>query len=115
MANAVYDSVAVEIAAEDHSFRASSSSMKFSGYTAVYEEGRDEEKEEKESEPQGVGTHISDKAHGALALNVNALVKLLGDGHGAPGGHGEFPGGLLRYPPQQRELDAGEREKGSHR
>ena len=49
MANAVYDSVAVEIAAEDHSFRASSSSMKFSGYTAVYEEGRDEEKEEKES------------------------------------------------------------------
>ena len=49
MANAVYDSVAVEIAAENHSFRASSSSMKFSGYTAVYEEGRDEEKEEKES------------------------------------------------------------------
>ena len=49
MSNAVYDSVAVEIAAEDHSFRASSSSMKFSGYTAVYEEGRDEEKEEKES------------------------------------------------------------------
>ena len=49
MANAVYDSVAVEISAEEHSFRASSSSMKFSGYTAVYEEGRDEEKEEKES------------------------------------------------------------------
>ncbi len=49
MANAVYDSVAVEISAEEHRFRASSSSMKFSGYTAVYEEGRDEEKEEKES------------------------------------------------------------------
>ena len=49
MANAVYDSVAVEIAAGAHSFRASSSSLKFSGYTAVYEEGRDEEKEEKES------------------------------------------------------------------
>lgn len=49
MANAVYDSVAVEIAAADHTFRASSSSLKFSGYTAVYEEGRDEEKEEKES------------------------------------------------------------------
>ena len=49
MANAVYDSVAVEITAEEHSFRASSSSLKFSGYTAVYEEGRDEEKEEKES------------------------------------------------------------------
>ena len=49
MANAVYDSVAVEITAGAHSFRASSSSLKFSGYTAVYEEGRDEEKEEKES------------------------------------------------------------------
>ena len=49
MANAVYDSVAVEIEAAGHSFRASSSSLKFSGYTAVYEEGKDEEKEEKES------------------------------------------------------------------
>ena len=49
MANAVYDSVAVELEAGSHSFRASSSSLKFSGYTAVYEEGKDEEKEEKES------------------------------------------------------------------
>ena len=49
MANAVYDSVAVDIEANGHSFRAASSSLKFSGYTAVYEEGRDEEKEEKES------------------------------------------------------------------
>ena len=49
MSNAVYDSVAVEIEANCHSFRASSSSLKFSGYTAVYEEGRDEEKEERES------------------------------------------------------------------
>ncbi|MCI2058701.1 MAG: type I DNA topoisomerase [Oscillibacter sp.] len=49
MSNAVYDSVAVEIEAAEHSFRASSSSLKFAGYTAVYEEGRDEEREEKES------------------------------------------------------------------
>ncbi len=49
MANAVYDSVSVEIDAAGHSFRASSSSLKFSGYTAVYEEGKDEEKEEKVS------------------------------------------------------------------
>jgi len=49
MANAVYDSVSVEIMAANHAFRTSSSSLKFSGYTAVYEEGRDEEKEEKES------------------------------------------------------------------
>ena len=49
MANAVYDSVSVEIESAGHSFRASSSSLKFSGFTAVYEEGKDEEKEEKES------------------------------------------------------------------
>jgi len=49
MANAVYDSVSVEVESAGHSFRASSSSLKFSGYTAVYEEGKDEEKEEKES------------------------------------------------------------------
>lgn len=48
MSNAVYDSVSVEVGAADCTFRASSSSLKFSGYTAVYEEGRDEEKEEKE-------------------------------------------------------------------
>ena len=48
MSNAVYDAVSVEIQAGVHSFRSSSSSLKFSGYTAVYEEGKDEEKEEKE-------------------------------------------------------------------
>ena len=48
MANAVYDSVSVEIDAGGHSFRTSSSSLKFAGYTAVYEEGRDDDKEEKE-------------------------------------------------------------------
>ena len=49
MSNAVYDAVSVEVQAGVHSFRASSSSLKFSGYTAVYEEGKDEEKEEKEA------------------------------------------------------------------
>ena len=38
----------VEVEAAGHSFRASSSSLKFSGYTAVYEEGKDDDKEEKE-------------------------------------------------------------------
>ena len=49
MSNAIYDSVAVEVESAGHSFRASSSSLKFSGYTAVYEEGKDDEKEEKAS------------------------------------------------------------------
>ena len=48
MSNAVYDSISVEIEAAGHGFRATSSNLKFSGYTAVYEEGKDEEKEEKE-------------------------------------------------------------------
>ena len=48
MANAVYDSVNVEVTAGRHILRASASSLKFAGYTAVYEESRDEEKEEKE-------------------------------------------------------------------
>ena len=47
MANAVYDSVSGEIAAKEHEFHASASSLKFAGYTAVYEESRDDEKEEK--------------------------------------------------------------------
>ncbi len=48
MSNAVYDSVNIEVMAGEHSFRASASQLKFSGYTAVYEESRDDDKEEKE-------------------------------------------------------------------
>mgnify|MGYP004651779073 FL=1 len=64
MANAVYDSVSVEILNGEHSFRASSSSLKFSGYTAVYEEGKDEEKSEKEPAlpPMGEGEVLALKA-----------------------------------------------------
>ncbi|MBO4914060.1 MAG: type I DNA topoisomerase [Oscillospiraceae bacterium] len=47
MANAVYDSVSVEIEANGHEFRASASDLKFAGYTALYEESRDDDKEEK--------------------------------------------------------------------
>ena len=47
--SAVYDSVSAQIMAGEHEFHASASNLKFSGYTAVYEESRDEEsKEEKE-------------------------------------------------------------------
>jgi len=49
MANAIYSGISVEVEAAGHSFRANSSTLKFSGYTAVYEEGKDEEKEEKEA------------------------------------------------------------------
>lgn len=49
MSAAVYDSTAVDIEAAGHRFYASSSSLKFAGYTAVYVEGRDEEEEENHS------------------------------------------------------------------
>ena len=46
MANAVYDNVAVDVVAAGHSFRATYSELKFAGYTAVYEEAKDEESAE---------------------------------------------------------------------
>ncbi len=45
MANAVYDSVSMEMECAGYDFHASHSSVKFSGFTAVYEEGKDEEDE----------------------------------------------------------------------
>ena len=49
MANAVYDSVSIEVESAGYRFRASHSSIKFAGFTAVYEEGRDEEDEAPQS------------------------------------------------------------------
>ena len=46
MSAVVYDSVSMEIECRGYDFHASHSSVKFSGYTAVYEEGKDEEEEE---------------------------------------------------------------------
>ena len=46
MANAVYDNVVIDAVCAGHDFRANYSEIKFPGYTAVYEESRDEESEE---------------------------------------------------------------------
>ena len=43
MANAKYDNVAVEVSSAGYTFRATYSEMKFKGFTAVYEEAKDEE------------------------------------------------------------------------
>ena len=45
MANAVYDTVAIDTECAGHTFRCSHQSVKFSGFLAVYEEGRDDETE----------------------------------------------------------------------
>ena len=49
MANAVYDTVAIDTECAGHTFRSTHQSMKFPGFVAVYEEGRDEENEVAES------------------------------------------------------------------
>ena len=46
MANAVYDNVSVDVLSAGYTFRANYSELKFPGYTAVYEEARDEESDE---------------------------------------------------------------------
>ncbi len=46
MENAVYDVTAIEAACGDHVFRATHQSLRFAGFTAIYEEGRDDEQEE---------------------------------------------------------------------
>ena len=49
MAAAVYDSVSIEVESAGYQFRASHSSIKFNGFTAVYEESRDDEEEAPQS------------------------------------------------------------------
>ena len=49
MAFAVYDNVAIEAVCEKNVFRANHQSLKFAGFTALYEEGRDDEQEEVQS------------------------------------------------------------------
>jgi DNA topoisomerase-1 len=49
MSNAVYDNIAVVVDSAGYSFHANYSELKFPGYTAVYEEARDEEQGELDS------------------------------------------------------------------
>ena len=45
MANALYDTVSIDTACAGHTFRSSHSSLRFPGFIAVYEEGKDDETE----------------------------------------------------------------------
>ena len=47
MADARFDAVQIDAVCAGHTFRATDQVLKFAGYTAVYEEGRDDETEEK--------------------------------------------------------------------
>ena len=63
MANAVYDTVAIDTECAGHVFRSTHQSMKFAGFIAVYEEGRDEEDE-------AVGSPLPDLEAGDTANAV---------------------------------------------
>ena len=45
MANALFDTVSIDTQCAGHTFRSSHQSMRFAGFIAVYEEGKDEEEE----------------------------------------------------------------------
>ena len=49
MANAVYDTVAIDTECAGHTFRSTHQSLRFAGFIAVYEEGKDEEEEVSDS------------------------------------------------------------------
>ena len=51
MAPAVYDTVTIDTESAGYLFRANHQALKFAGYTAVYEEGKDDEKTEKKQAP----------------------------------------------------------------
>ncbi len=55
MAPAVYNRTTVDIRAGDYELRATGSELKFAGFTALYTEGRDDEKEENQTRlPEGL-------------------------------------------------------------
>ena len=60
MANAVFDTVSIDTECAGHVFRSTHQSMKFSGFIAVYEEGRDEEAE-------AMGAALPDLQEGDIA------------------------------------------------
>jgi len=61
MANALFDTVSIDAECAGHVFRASHQSMRFPGFIAVYEEGRDEEGD-------AMGSPLPDLAAGEKAL-----------------------------------------------
>lgn len=61
MANAIYDTVSIDTQCAGHTFRSSHQSMRFPGFIAVYEEGKDEEGE-------AVGSPLPDLQAGDKAL-----------------------------------------------
>ena len=62
MANALYDTVSIDTECAGHVFRSSHQSMRFAGFIAVYEEGKDEEDEK-------IGSPLPDLEAGEKAVS----------------------------------------------
>ena len=63
MANALFDTVAIDTECQGHMFRSTHQSMRFAGFIAVYEEGRDDEAE-------AVSSPLPDLQEGDQAMPV---------------------------------------------
>lgn len=61
MANAIYDTVSIDTECAGHTFRSSNQSLRFAGFIAVYEEGRDDDGE-------AVGTPLPELTVGEKCL-----------------------------------------------
>ena len=59
MANAVYDSVAVDVVSAGHIFKAAASQLKFAGFTKVYDAQKDEEEKSKALPPLEEGSELT--------------------------------------------------------
>ncbi len=68
MANAVYDTVSIDTECSGHVFRSSHSSLRFPGFIAVYEEGKDEEGE-------AAGSPLPDLQEGDRAKAADTDIK----------------------------------------
>ena len=64
MANALFDAVSIDTECAGHVFRSTHQSMRFAGFIAVYEEGRDEEAE-------ALGSPLPDLSEGETATASN--------------------------------------------
>ena len=64
MANALYDTVSIDTACAGHAFRSTHQSLRFPGFIAVYEEGRDDDGE-------ALGSPLPDLSEGEQAQAVN--------------------------------------------
>ena len=97
MASAIYDSVSIEAQSAGYTFRASHSELKFSGFTAVYEEGRRGGGSPVSlARPAGRGAPGAEGHQGGAALHPAPRSVFRGYPHPGTGGEGHRPSFHLR-------------------